>query len=341
MKKALCVAALLICTGPAHAGKKNKKNKQAEPAATEQPAPAAAAPSGEMIVLPCDWEVGTTFHYDNVRKRTDSTKPMLSGVTSTTPVQVEVTQGGNPAHLTYTVGDTQMDGPDDVVNAAKDMLGDAKAPPMKLVMTDGTVDQIANLEEIVGTMESMMKKMVPPDAPPGALDQMMGLFRNPATATPLLLRDAGKLFSLHCIAVQEDTELSAPIAHPNPFGGPPLEGTSTVRVTAVDADTLTLETEDRVSPEAIAKMLPALMKQFAPEGAAMDEAQLEALMGQMPPIDNKLDGKMVYSRADGFPISVEVHQQVGADDHPMKRTDTWIWTRTEAPADAPAAPDAE
>lgn len=330
--KAWMILALLVAS-PADAGKKKKKKKPA-PEPVAEPAPAveeASAPVGEELVLPCTWEKDAVFHYSYVRKRTDSRQPMLAQVTSTTPVAVTVTDPGNPMHLAYDTGVPAFEGPEAAIGAVSAILGDMDMPAMDLVMLDGTVTEIANLTDVVASMEPMLKKTLPPGTPPDVFEQTMAMFKDPSTGNQLMLKEPGKLFAMHCIVIHENEEVAIEAAFPNPFGGPPMPGHSIVRYKAHDDDTITIETEDYVDPGAIAELLPQLVAKFAPPGTEIDEAMMAEVAKQMPPIDNRLSGTMVYSRADGFPNSVSVTQTVGSADHPMHRSDTWTWTRTEAP----------
>lgn len=329
MRASWLMLALLIAT-PAQAGKKGKKNKEApapEPPPVEKPMPAA-----EPITLPCGWEPGAEFHYSYVRERTDAQNPALSGVRSTTPVVVKVTQGGNPMRMTYDSGESTYSGPPEAAQAVQAMVGDIDMPAMELVMVDGSVTEVANLAEMVKAMEPILKKALPPGAPPEVLEQTLAMFRDPATGTQLMLKEPGKLFAMHCIFVDIDSEVSVDVDFPNPLGGAPLPGHSVVRYKSHDAETITLETEDALDPDALQARLPEIVQQFAPPGVEVHEEMLKQVLATMPPIDNRMTGTLVYSLVDGFPISVDVTQHMGSKDHPMYRTDRWIWTRTDGSA---------
>ena len=316
----LCLA--LLVASPALAGKKSKKKHAPEPEPVVAAEPAAPAPPAEPMVLPCDWPEGAVYAYSYVRSRTDSSKPELADVKTTTPLTITVTGSGNPARFDYASGDSVVEGPDEAAEAFRAIIGDTVVPIVKLVMTDGTLTGIDNHAEVVEAMVPALKRAMPADADPAVLEQTLAMFNDPTTGTQLLLREPGKLFAV-------DQELSVPMQFPNPFGGPPLPGHSSLRYVAHDADTLTIQTEDGVDHEAILQALPAVVEKISP-GVPFDEAAYQELAKQMPPIDNRMVGTLVYSRVDGFPISVEITQHVGTPDHPLYRSDTWTWTRVEA-----------
>jgi hypothetical protein len=312
---------LILASPSAWAGKKGKKKKEVVP-----PAP-VEAPVGK-IEMPCDWPAGTVFHYKYVRLREDTRQPLLAEVTMTAPVTITVTAPGNPLSLEYVAGTMEFLGPPEVIEAVGNLQSELPSLPMQLVLTDGALSGLANHQALVDAAEPLLRQMTA-GAPAAIVEQTLQLLRDPVQGPMLLLRDPARFFAMHCVAMAEGEVLESPILTPNPLGGPPLPSTSRVVLTQhdVSAGTITFETLDKLAPEALQHLMTSAMEKFAP--GQTDPAMLEQILAQMPPIEAVTTGKMVYSTEDGFPLSVEVHHDVGAAEHPMHRADTWIWTRTQ------------
>lgn len=310
------IVALLVLASPAEAGRK-KKQAKAEP-------PAAAG-----VALPCDWPVGTTFDFRYTHARTDTRQPALEGSLMTSPLQVRVTRAGDPMHVAYDAGEFTFEGTPEAVAALEAMTGGTDMPDLALevVVTGGSVSGLANHSEIVDALEPMMREMTE-GQPPELFAQTMAMFRDPALGPAMLLKEPTMFFALHCVTLQQGQVLAMPTAYPNPFGGEPIPGKSSVAMTGHDAaaGTASYETRDATDPEAAKVILKAALQRLAPE--AMDPAMVETALAQLPPIETVSTGRMVYSTADGFPLSIEVSTVIGAEGHPMRRTDTWTWTRT-------------
>ncbi len=330
---------LWLAAGPVHAGKKkNKRDPAPVPAPVEAPAPSSA----ERVTLPCDWAEGAAFHYRYRRTREDPRQPEMSGVTSTTPVVVEVLASGPSTRFRYDeVGDTAYEGPEAAVKARRAMEA-VEGPALELVMRDGAIAEVANLDEVRPVVEEMVRGQLP-EPGPEAEATLRRLFDDPTALNAILLGDVGKLFSLHCVSVPAEGELVSPASYPNPLGGPPLAGRSVLRVGPVDAGarTVTFHTEDALDPQATRAALEPMMRQVLPEGVPITDAMVAEVLAKMPPIDHRMTGTMVYSLDDGFPLRVEIHQAVGAEGHPMRRADTWTWERVDPPAEGAADPGAE
>jgi len=289
---------------------------------------ASTAP-GELVTLPCDWPAGSTFSYEYTRRRTDSRQPMLAGMSSVTPLTVEVTQGGDPSRVVWTLGETRMEGPEELVGLVSPFLGELTQIPMELELTGGSVSGLLNHEEVIDGMEPLLRSMTG-DAPAEVVEQTLDVFRDPEIGGTLLSKEPARFFSMHCVQFREGEVLSAVIDYPNPFGGPPIPTTSTVELVAYDrgAGTVTFETVDATDPEALRAMMPSLLERFAP-GSALEDVDMDQILAEMPPIESLMTGTLTYSVADGFPVELHIHQDIGARDHPLHRSDTWIWVRVE------------
>ncbi|MCA9493785.1 MAG: hypothetical protein KC621_27830 [Myxococcales bacterium] len=308
---------LLVLVAPADAGRKKKT--------VEVPPAEPAAPL--QVALPCDWPVGTTFRYDYVRRRTDARDPQLAEMVSHTPTTVEVTASGNPVVFAYGSGQPVFSGPADRVAQMGDPLGGVSLPPMQLVLKDGALTALLNQEEVLAVMEPLVRSLAG-DAPADVVDQTLALYHDPVLGQALLLKEPARLFALHCVTMTEGDVIDAPTEFANPFGGPPIAGRSVIRMAGYDpvAHTLTVTTEESTDLEAVRAMLPALVAAWIP---GTPEEDMEAVAAQLPPIESRTVGTLVYDTTDGFPLSVEVTQELGAVGHPMRRTDTWSWTRTD------------
>lgn len=73
-------------------------------------------------------------------------------------------------------------------------------------------------------------------------------------------------------------------------------------------------------------MLPPIIEQLVP-GEAISDVDLDAILAEMPPIESAITGTMTYSVTDGFPVELHIHQDIGAGDRPLHRSDTWICVR--------------
>ena len=327
---------LLVAASPADAArKKGKRAKRTETPTEETVAatPAAVPPETEAVVLPCEWETGQTFVYEHERRRTDTNNPVLAKIRNRAPVTIVVTEMRAPgeARFTYDVGTSSLDAPEELRDhPSVRALAGLDMPAMTLDMQQGSVVDVVNRLELVDAMEPILKSSIPADAPPHILEQTLEMFRDPATGTQLMLRDPGKLFAMHCVALSPGQVIESPVQFPNPFGGPPIEGYSRIEFVEYDAERgeLTMQTEDGTSPEAVRAMIPSVLARFAPD---LDVQDVEAAMAELPPIESVLRGTMVYSVADGFPYRLEVRADVGAAGHPQHKSDTWIWTRVPAP----------
>lgn len=309
--RGLALSALLLAA-TAHARRKN------------------ADPS--LITLPCSWETGAEFHYRFERERTDSQKPLMAQVRTTTPVTIRVT---GPNTFSYDAGLPVFEGPPEVRAALQSSIAGFDAPPMELLMEDGTVTGIANYPAFFAQLEPMLLNMLV-GTPPEALEGTLALFRDPSTGAALFLKEPGMLFTMHCTQMSPGQRLESPTSYPNPLGGPPLTSLSSIAMTRHDAtaEVVVFETRDQTDPESIRAALPSLFAKLAP-GAVPDPAAMEQALAELPPIESLMVGTMVYSTVDGFPLRVEVRQEVGASTHPSRRTDTRIWTRVEAPPSSP------
>ena len=295
--------------------------------AVESAVAAEAGTDGEAIVLPCSWPEGMAVSYDHVRQRTDTRTPALAEVKTTTPVTVRVVSSGVEAGVVtvfdYEMGDPVVDGPPEVVEATEALLGGGSLPTLRLRMEDGSLTGVQNHLEVIDELEGMLRATTPPDAPPEVLEKTLAMFRDPNMGPRLLLRDVANLFAMHCVTMTPGQVVEAPVQYPNPFGGAPIDGYSRVELAAYDADTqqVTITTEDSMSPEAVKALVPDMMKAF-------DVGDLpEDAMAQFPPIQSSTVGTMVYAVEDGMPVHVEVTRTVGADGHPQRKSDTWIWDR--------------
>lgn len=286
---------------------------------------------GGAVVLPCVWPEGLEVRYDYVRERTNVDDPALAEVSATTPVTVTVRESRpDYSRIEYASGETRFDGPKEAIEAARIQLGDVSVPPMQLVMHDGTVDEVANRAEVLEVMMEVVERTMPPRPDRDrVLATTRALFEDPETGNPLLLRDVGKLFAMHCIVATPGEAMESEMLFPNPIGGPPIAGTSSVRFGELDevARTLRVETRDATDPEAIAALVPQLVARYLPEGAELTEENMAEILERFPPIENELVGEMVYSVDDGFPQMVEMRQTVGTEGGPHHRTDRWRWTR--------------
>jgi len=336
----VALVALLVTSTGAEAGRKKKGKKKTEtteiavhPSPTA--APAALAPrahpgNGDPISLPCDWPEGAEFHYIHTRKRTNSQYPMLAKVTAIAPIDVTVAESGNPTRFRYAVGHATFNGPPEIVEPLKPMLAAVDLIPLELIMEDGVLSDIRNHLEVVDAMEPGLRKIMPPNTPSATIDTTLAMFRDPTTGPGLLLKDPRIFFAMHCTAIAQDQVVVTKSQTTSPFGGPPIPGTSIIRYLSHDADTVTIETIDRLDSEGLKAMLPSIIEKFEVEGNGLEDIDIDEVLAAMPPIDHRMTAQMVYSRADGFPISIEVHQELGGPNHPQNRSDTWIWTRVDA-----------
>jgi hypothetical protein len=308
MPRSLALACCLFIATNAQAGKKNK----------------APDPAPEPIFMPCDWEEGLAFAYDHQRRRTDAGNAELAKLISSTPTAVTVMKSASPVHFAYKSGTTTFEGPEELVAASQAQIDGFELPAVQLMMTEGTLNGVLNHLELVDAMEPMLRKALGDDQ---ALDQTLAMFRDPALGPQLLLRDVSKFFAMHCVAMAPGQVIEAPVELPNPFGGEPIPGTSRIEVTSWDeeAKTLTIETVDRTDPDALKAMLPAILQRFGmPEGVKIEEA-----MAGLPPISSLMKGTFTYSAKDGFPLAIEVRQDIGDAGHAQHRSDTWTWKRIE------------
>ncbi len=283
----------------------------------------------EVVTLPCSWPAGATFDYEFTRRRTDTRKPEIAGLSTITTLSVEVLQGGNPAHLVWRPGETRVEGPEGHPGLMAPTSSDELyGPPMLLEFTDGYVTGLLNHPEVLEGMEPIVRGMTHAD-PPEIYEQTMAMMSHPETGPAVLTRDAVKFFSMHCVEMEVGQVFSAPVEWPNPFGGPPLPATSSVALVAHDreAGTVTIETLDVMDTDAIRDLVMPMLERFVP-GADLADEELNEVLAQLPPIESTTTGAMIYSVADGFPLQISVRQDIGAGDHPMHRSDTWIWTRT-------------
>ncbi|MCB9698849.1 MAG: hypothetical protein H6738_18860 [Alphaproteobacteria bacterium] len=238
-----------------------------------------------------------------------------------------MTTSGNPVVFSYGSGQPVFSGPPERVAAVGDPLDGVTLPPMELVLQDGALTSLRNQEEVLAAMEPLLRKLAGA-APPEVLEQTLALYHDPELGQALLLKEPGHLFALHCVTMTEGDVIDVPTDFANPFGGAPIPGRSVIRMAGYDpvAGTLTVTTETATDPGAISAMIPELVATLVPD--APPEA-LSELAAQLPPLASRTVGTMVYSVVDGFPISVEVTQETGAPEHPMRRTDTWMWTRED------------
>ena len=337
-------ALTLGLSAPAEAGKKKKKKKEApaaeapaaEAPAAEAPAP-DAAPAEFDVILPCSWDDSFVFTYEKTSRRADSRNPLLEQMEFSSAVTITSLGEGDPARFRYATADMQVHGPEAVTAAAQprvDRLA-ALVPPMELRMEGGNLVAVENFQEVADGTWAATRDDVAAEAQ-AATEQMI---RSPETGMALLLKEPMKFFSMHCVAMNLGEALESEVAHPNPFGGPPIPGFSRVTLTELDAEAgvMVIETLDRTDPGALNSVLEGVMQKFAAEGMSEEEmaAKLEQVKAEMPPIETVLTGKMVYSTIDGFPHSIEIRQQIGAGDA-IHRVEEHTWTRTAVGGEAEA-----
>ena len=302
------------------------------PAAVPPPAP-EPEPEPEVLTLPCTWAKDLELHYTHERRRTDAQKPALAQVRSLTPVVVSIVES-NPRTtiFSYDTGTTELAGPPEVVAATAQAIAELDMPPMLLVMKAGTVVSVQNYLEIADATEPVLRATVPPDAPPGVLEQTMAMFRSPDLGPKLLLRDPGLLFSMHCAEVTPGQSQEFFTDMESPFGGEPITGIARIGSEDYDPSTglITMYTEYRTDPEALQAMLPEVIDRFLPDSQEISPEQLADILAQLPPLESRTTSTARYSVADGFPVEIEVHREIGGADHPQQRTDTWIWRREPA-----------
>ena len=163
------------------------------------------------------------------------------------------------------------------------------------------------------------------------------MIKSPQTGTAMVMKEPMQFFSMHCAGLNDGQVIEAETAYPNPLGGAPISGTSRIALTEhnTEAGQITIETLDRTSPEALKNVLDDAIKQFSGSDLSEEElaARIEKIKIEMPPIDNVVTGKMVYSTADGFPLSIQLTQAIGSEDSPIRMVDTRSWTRKAADAE--------
>jgi len=310
-------------------GAKSPKAAQPVPPPPPPPPVEQLAPASPEFVLPCAWEPGFEVSYEARLRKTDTRKPQLAGMTSVTPIVVTTLEQGEYTSLfRYHSGVTEIEGlPAETVGVGA-LLNKLQLPDLNLRMVDGSLTRIENYLELADTLEVALVAAVQDKR---AVDQTIAMFRDPEIGPTLALRDIQGLFALHCAAMEPGQVVEVPSQFPNPFGGPPLDGFSRVEVSDYDKEQqlITYETLDAIDSESLAKVLPSVLARFAPDLDVTDEERLTEILKQLPPMQTTIKGKMVYSLEDGFPISVEIHQVIGAEGHPMRRVDMHAWTRVE------------
>jgi hypothetical protein len=202
-------------------------------------------------------------------------------------------------------------------------------------MEGGNLTAIENFDAVIDeTWPIMLATFQRGGAPDVVIAQTEALMRNPETGMPLILKEPSQFFAMHCVGMRVGEVHKSALSFPNPFGGPPIAGFSRVTMTEHDTEAgrITIETLDRTAPEAIPLLLESMLNQLVSTGLTEAEVteRMEAVVAELPPIHNVLTGRMVYSTVDGFPVFVEVSQEVGAEGHPMRRVDTRSWTRVPA-----------
>ncbi len=280
----------------------------------------ASSTSDQPVVLPCDWQTGATYHYTYAHQKAQTGKPAEFGeVWSTYPLKITVTKAGNPASFSYDRGPVTYEGPSAVVDAMNSMMVPPDQLPLSLIFKDGFVTEVTNATELVDAMEEMNI--------PGMKETMaktVSMFRDPVFAQQMLLQEPRMFFSMHCAGLYPKEKIVGVTQHPNPFGGPPIQGESTIEWVSHDTETntLTMRTKDQMDPESLKQALAYIFQTRTP-GADND-------VNTLPPIEKVLTGHLVYSTADGHPMKVEFHQEIGSSEHPEHVSETWTWVRVPA-----------
>lgn len=285
---------------------------------TEPPKSTSSPGTGEPITLPCAWEKGDSWSYVMERRRTNAAQPAVAKLVTKTPVEIIVRSGGNPAELSYDPAGPKVEGPDALLGPLAALVK-ADVPALHLTMKDGSLTGVTNLEEVVDGLVEVLESLEVPDE---EWKPTMEAFRDPAVGPQALMTEPAKLLAMHCTALKKGQVVSAPMQVPSPFGA--LPGSSTVRYVSHDAKTLTIETVDTLDAKAMDTIVPQLLAQ-----KGLNEAQAAEALKQLPPIETTTTGRMVYRRADGFPVSVEITQAVGGEGHPQRRTDTYLFRLVE------------
>ena len=276
-------------------------------------------------MLPCSWEEGFEVSYTYTRTR-QGQGIAYGPRTMTSPASVAVLASGDQPVFRNTWGETTMEGGGEDDAKLLQTMNKMADTPLDVRMVEGVVTEVVNYDEVLAAMTESIRAMME-GQPDEALERALQMYQDRAAGTQLMLKDASKLFAMHCVGLAAGQEISLPMDQPSALGVP-VRVLSTVAFDAHDPDagTLTIRTEDRTDSESIKRLLDALIGQMLPPDA--DEEQAKAAMAQLPPIASVMTGAYVMSTTDGFPVEVTVVQEVsmpGMDTH--NRRDTWTWTR--------------
>lgn len=323
----LVVAALLA--SPAHAKRKPKRVEAAPTAA----APATATAS-DLVTLPCQWSPGQRFHYRYERYKVENRRPILAQMTARRLLEVEVVASdSSQTRFDFRLAEAELEGPEEGRQAAIGMLGAYPVPPLVIDLRGGEALEVVNYIELADAAEEPMRRAFPPEVPAEMIDNVMAVYRSPDTGPVAALRDPSKLFGLHCVAMQPGQVLETPLAVPNPFGGDPLAATSRVEAVSIDAERgeLTLQLQTALNEESVRALIQTVASDLLPDDGPLPKEEMERVLAKMPPMTTTVQGEMVYSVTDGFPVRVDVTESMGGPAHPGHRSNRWVFERVEAP----------
>ena len=316
---------LLAWSVPAEAGKKGrKKARDAAPAAEQQPeveaVPQAEIGSvevtegvGEVVGLPCLWEAGVGLSYATTWESTIGGELAVRTASTT---HTEVLEQGPPTVLRY-MGDPDvtMEGKEEAVAAMAAASEGVGEMPMELVVDGGILTGIRNMDALSEGLDRMVANMTV-GQPADAAAAIERTFASPEMRMAMLAKGPQEFLAMFCVQGQQDQSLTTVIGHPNPWGGEPIRGYSTVTFEKIDqkAGTMTLTTLDIMDDQALRQATIDAVRVMLPPDT--DTETLEAQVAQAPSIQKELRGRFVMSLLDGFPISYEMMEIIGAKDGP-------------------------
>ncbi|MCB9760629.1 MAG: hypothetical protein H6739_12375 [Alphaproteobacteria bacterium] len=307
----------------------------------KQTPPGNIAPTPSSVVEPpCGWAEGTTVVYEVVKQRSDTRKPYLADVRSTTPMTLtvaEVTKRGYRLSLDY--GETAITGlPEEISDGPGLALFQAMMRVMgggfhADLMTDNllTPTGLADLDALRADLKARMVEvsalLVEESGDPklaGMMDSMLHtVLDNDAALQQMTLKDIEPLFMTMCGSFEPGGRVEYADTLPNPFGGAPLDSIGAFDIGHPDVGALPVDWSQTLDPETAGDALEDIVAEL------LGPLDVEAPEGVFDRVDIGDTGHFVVDLAHGWPRSATWQRTIRILD--QERVDRLSYALVEGP----------